>query len=303
MGPLNSSRPLSGPIAGFGILAGILVGLFSVTLPDPAKDLFLAYIFIAGIFIVGLVSICLDIRNRTFEVLHPTTLFVTYYLLILGIAPLYVMLVPSAALASFRLDNPSNRLFYTIGLGFALIGLILFVVGTRIQMGSRWGRRFPSFGAWHLHRARGLVGALALVGIAAAYELLAGGEGGLSAFLNNLAHWRTVDLIGEGYLIYPASGLLTTAALLWFIVKVDSHTDQAKVLLYLLLFFVSCIPSVLLGFRVALIPPFSNAGHLALSTPKDQHPCLISDRGSIGSFLGGCTGVFAKTSKRRVCPT
>src|SRR5262249_30171115 len=73
--------------------------------------------------------------------------------------------------------------------------------------------------------------------------------GGVEEFFVNLGHWRAIDIVGMGYLLYPATGMVTTASLILFVRAIRTN---GKLLWPGIVFIICLLPIVATGFRLGV---------------------------------------------------
>jgi oligosaccharide repeat unit polymerase len=210
------------------------------------------YLALGMLFIIALFPVIWELHTRQFDPLNPRNLFVLYYLIMLGIYPIYVL--TDGELFLTWLQPQYNQPFYFLAIILSTIGLQLFYFGYYQKIGKVIGNRLPEVSSWSNKKAILVTPFVMLYGFISAYILFSS-QGGLQIFIQNIGSWRSLGLIGNGPLIYPATGLLCTSSLIFFTSFVNRDSNRSKVLLGLIVFCLSLIPAILLGFRASLVPP------------------------------------------------
>ena len=91
------------------------------------------------------------------------------------------------------------------------------------------------------------------------FLILINSNGGLLNFLSNIEGFRAGGLIGQGFLMYPATTLLSIGVLIFTIWKfkdIARYKDKNSLKKAIFLLIISILPSLLLGFRILIILPF-----------------------------------------------
>ncbi|MEO1432502.1 MAG: O-antigen polymerase [Cyanobacteria bacterium J06633_8] len=205
-------------------------------------------------FAIVLFPILWELYTHKFDPLNPKNLFILYYSLQLGIYPIYILAGGETFMPWLEPDEPYNQPFYLAAITLSAIGLLFFYLGYSLRIGRVIGNSLPTFSKWSNDRIKWVVMLGMFWGFGAAYRLIQS-QGGLQTFLVSLGYWRSQGLIGNGYLIYPATGMLPTASLIFFIYFVKKYNNYLRLWVALLVFAFSLFPGILLGFRIVLVPP------------------------------------------------
>jgi oligosaccharide repeat unit polymerase len=236
----------------FLFLSSAIIGVFLIF--QSVEGFTGIYLTLGMLFTIALFPVIWELYTHQFDPLNPRNLFVLYYTIILGVYPLYILKSGEVMLPWLEPQSSYNQPSYLLAVALSTIGLQLFYFGYYQRIGKVIGNSLPEVSSWSNKRAILVTPFVMLFGFGSAYILFAG-QGGVQNFIQNIAYWRALGSVGNGPLVYPATGLLSTASLIFFISYIYKHNNRSGVLLGVIVFCLSLIPSILLGFRATLIPP------------------------------------------------
>lgn len=135
-----------------------------------------------------------------------------------------------------------------------LLAYISFFVGLHIFERVKVKRIKFIIRPWSQARTRFVAISLFLLGYFSLLVLIMK-NGGLTTFLTNREAWRTGGLSGQGFLMFPATTLLGTLAVILTIRKKNYLREGKRVFRHLILVGLCILPATLLGFRGLMLLP------------------------------------------------
>ena len=231
-----------------------------------------SYLMVIIMLLIGVVPMLWEIYTKRFDFFNLKNPFIIYYVLQLGISGL-VTFVTGQANREIGLDPFFYSEAYSRSLFLSIVGLMAFQFGYYTQ--KSFVLRLPVLfrSNWKGERFIWLTLLYFLIG-AIAFWIFLRVNGGLSAFLMEREAWRTGGLIGQGILMFPASTLLSIAAVIYFIGTIYQTTSKALPIKCILLFGLALVPPFFMGFRSAIGLPVLqflvvwNYGYKKISTIK-----------------------------------
>jgi hypothetical protein len=210
------------------------------------------YLLVALMFLVGLGPMIMEIHAGRYDFFNPKNPFVLYYLLQLTLSGLIV--VVTKEISVLGPDPNYYQDTYTWALFLSLCGLCAFQIGYYATQDRPW--KVPSLlqRKWHPVNALWVSGGLAVLGIVAFFALMEI-NGGLGSFLEDREYWRQFGLVGQGFLIFPATALMALGGLIYLIVNISRSTRVWTVIKCAAIFGALLIPASMLGFRSFLVLP------------------------------------------------
>jgi hypothetical protein len=211
----------------------------------------LAYSLVILMVIIGLTPIAWEIKQNKFDFFNLKNPFILYFIIQLGASGLITFSTRQAS--EIGLDPIVFYEKYLEALILSTIALLLF------QLGYYSRRRntlvLPNFILRPWSRTRHLTITLVsfMLGFLA-FGLLLAVNGGLSQFLLERENFRAGGLIGQGIFIFPATSMMSTAALIYFLGRVRANPRRSPFLPVVILF-ISVIPAYFIGFRSAIALP------------------------------------------------
>lgn len=198
----------------FLFLSSAIIGVFLIF--QSVEGFTGIYLTLGMLFTIALFPVIWELYTHQFDPLNPRNLFVLYYTIILGVYPLYILKSGEVMLPWLEPQSSYNQPFYLLAVALSTIGLQLFYFGYYQKIGKLIGNSLPEVSSWSNKRAILVTPFVMLFGLGSAYVLFAG-QGGVQNFIQNIAYWRALGSVGNGPLVYPATGLLSTASLIFFI--------------------------------------------------------------------------------------
>lgn len=196
---------------------------------------------------VIIIQVLTEYRHHTFQLFNPKYIFELYYLIILPF-PNFII----DALKIQVTDTRTAHLFtgidrFTVSLCI-MVGFFCFVVGTAVFQRVRFKPWWFLNVEWKEKRVRPLCFILIIFGYASFFVMMRR-AGGISSFLNNIQAFRNTGLIGQGFLIYPATNLLSMCFMIFMVTRdKEDHSFRAK-LKFVFMLLLCTFPSMLMGFR------------------------------------------------------
>jgi len=190
--------------------------------------------------------------GRHFDLFNPKNLFQIYFIVQL---PLILVLGTNLDLPGFFVLSKSTALH-----DIAKLGIIFCVAHLAMVIAYySFGRKHISFGVtdafkWRYSRVRLICLFLVIIGYLAFYYLLYI-NGGYAAFVENREVWRAGGMAGQGWLIFPATSMLSIAAIAYLIVSAHSFKNKYGILKFVLLCILVVAPASQLGFRGLMLLP------------------------------------------------
>lgn len=205
------------------------------------------------IVIVGFVPMVIEFKCKRFDVFNIKNAFIVYYVIQLGFSGL--ISIKSKYPSEIGLSPVYYYNYYILALFASLVGLLSFQLGyyftsnKRFKIPDSWKANFKGINSIYI-----LLGYLSIGFIAFFLLILKGG--GLSQFLNNREEFRAGGLIGQGYLIYPATHLLTQGVVVYaFYIFGKQNIKRRHIFSLFFFLFLSIVPSFLMGFRGLIVLP------------------------------------------------
>jgi len=211
-------------------------------------------LLVLALVIVGFGPMVLEFRAKKFDIFNIKNAFILYYIIQLGFSGL--ISIKSTYPSEIGLSPVTYRGYYIEALIAALIGLLCFQLGyyflgnSRLKIPRSWNIRFKK-----LNVSLVILLYFGIGFIAAAILVLK--SGGLSQFLNERETFRTEGISGQGYLVYPATHLLTQAVVVYmlYIFYTKKAVTKIHLLSIFLLLVVSIAPAFIMGFRGLIVLP------------------------------------------------
>ena len=188
-----------------------------------------------------------ECKKKVFNLFNPKYVFELYYILILPLSNFLVSFFDIQE-TDVRVSNISRNFDqFRISI-YILLGFFCFVVGAQSVSRFRFNRWRILDKPWKRSRVKPLIFALIVIGYGC-FFLMVRRNGGLSAFLENIQTFRNTGLIGQGFLLYPATDLLTMCFIIYMVTRnKENHSVMSKIKFFF--FLLVCIfPSLLTGFR------------------------------------------------------
>jgi len=217
--------------------------------------LIIFYIFLILIF--AFYPMFKEIRNGNFEIFNFKNAFVLYYVIQLCFSGILSIIFPVESVITMDLIGESIFIYYQKAFLAALLGIIFFNFGYYLFNKKI---KIPLFLStkWRKSNVYLVSGLYFIIGFISFFYLIQNG-GGLVQFLNNIEGFRAGGLVGQGFLMYPSTRLLTLAVLIIFI-WTFLNVERLKVnkTIFFSLIFLSILPATMLGFRGLMLLPLIN---------------------------------------------
>jgi oligosaccharide repeat unit polymerase len=211
------------------------------------------YLLIISMIFIGCAPMIVELARSRFDIFNLKNPFILYYILQLGVsgAITFVGGIP----AVFSVDPAEHPDEYIKALLLATIGLLFFQVGYYLT--SRRPLPIPRIMKykWIPGRAELLLLFWFLLGYGAFFILIRS-NGGFAAFLADREAFRAGGMVGQGFLIFPATAVLALAAMIYLVKSFERPGGNKrpgwKEFLVLAL---AITPAYFLGFRSLLLLP------------------------------------------------
>ncbi|PUE29123.1 hypothetical protein B9Z39_03350 [Limnohabitans sp. JirII-29] len=211
----------------------------------------LSYILISTMIIIGITPMIYEKRRGRFDFFNLKNTFIFYFVIQLGLS----------GFATIYFDQPSdigpdtiaNRADYDYALTISAIGLAMFQIGYYSRSKKTWPAPQLLMRPWNIAATRVVIFVymvLGFVGFAAILQI----NGGLSSFLESREAFRAGGLTGMGIFLFPATGLMAIAALIYFL-RHRKTQSKIQVIKCLGVLIAALIPAYFLGFRSSIALP------------------------------------------------
>lgn len=193
-----------------------------------------------------------EMRRGRFDFFNLKNPFIIYYLIQLPISGLVT--VSTGVPSEIGLEPVTYSETYNEAFAVSAIGLLLFQFGYYIQ--SVRGVKIPLLlrRPWVGNRYQWIVIVFIGLGVSAFFALLEI-NGGIVEFLANREVFRAGGLIGQGIMMFPATSLLSLAALIYFIGNIQSSATSRGIVRSIFMLMFILIPPFVIGFRNLLFLP------------------------------------------------
>lgn len=213
--------------------------------------------YISLILIFSFYPIFKEMRSGKFEIFNFKNAFILYYVIQLCFSGILSLIFSVESETTMDLTGKSRTIFYEKAFLAALLGIIFFNFGyysinkkikLPLFLSTKWGKSNVYFVSILYF----------IIGFSSLFLLIQKG-GGFSQFLNDIETFRAGGLLGQGYLMYPATRLLTLAVLIiliWTFLNIEPSKVNKS--LFFSLIILSILPATILGFRGLMILPLIN---------------------------------------------
>lgn len=202
-------------------------------------------------FVVGLLPFLIEIKNGSFSLFNLKNPFIVYFIIQIGVSGCIAILAGEASPVSLdpvQYVDAYEKAFIASILGLLAFYLGYYLFGRNIIIASARARVM----SWATDRYKWVSGVYLLIGMMA-FILLIQSSGGLLDFIRNRDGWRAGGLVGQGYLMYPSTTLLSIAAMVYLIGS-STKTTRSNIA-RIMVIVSSLIPAFYLGFRSVLVLP------------------------------------------------
>ncbi len=211
---------------------------------------------IAGTFLllsIGLVIGQYFYDGKRFDIFNPKNLFQVYFIIQL---PLVLYLGTTYDLPGFKLLSPntsSDEILMLASLFFfsqlLMVVAYYFFAGTK-TLPIAWSQKYN----WNYARVKTICILLFILGYFSFFYLMQI-NGGYDEFVKNREIWRAGGMTGQGWLIFPATSMLSIAAIAFLIVSKNTFQGKHSYLKLMLLIIFTVLPATQLGFRGFILLP------------------------------------------------
>jgi oligosaccharide repeat unit polymerase len=165
-----------------------------------------------------------------------------------------VLTISNVGLSEIGLNPEIYKSFYLRAFILSTVGLFFFQFGYYLSSPSSLSfLAYLSNFRWRSTKIRIILILFMFIGFTS-FLLLLNNFGGLSSFISNIGSFRTTELTGSGFLIFPATHLLNLGAILYAVHFMNRGKFKYK-LRALLFLFLSIVPAFFMGFRGLIILP------------------------------------------------
>lgn len=209
-------------------------------------------VLLALIFSLVLIPMIRNVIAGKFVILDVANPFLLHLLLLFGTSGAIILL--TGEVSNFGLNPDYYSGVYTEGFLAVIIAILFFKAGNNLSL--RRVRQLPRFMLldWNYEKASRLALVFFVIGFIS-FILLMQINGGIVFFIQNREYWRAGGLIGQGYLLFPATSLLTFSVFIFFIANTHCGQKKGNAKTIIALFVISLIPIYFLGFRSLLLVP------------------------------------------------
>jgi oligosaccharide repeat unit polymerase len=190
--------------------------------------------------------------GRNFDLFNPKNLFQIYFIVQL---PLVLVIGTNMDFTGFLALSENTDLN-----DIAELGLIFTIAHLAMVMAYySFGKKYLSIAIvdtvkWRHARVRLICLFLVIIGYLAFYYLLQI-NGGYASFIEIREAWRAGGMTGQGWLIFPATSMLSIAAIAYLIVSAQKFKNKSGLLRFFLLCVLVVFPASQLGFRGLMLLP------------------------------------------------
>lgn len=222
-------------------------------MPWMSESAPITWVLIVILVVIALLPLFRELRAGTFDLFNSKNFFLFYYLMQLAFFPAYVLRGHEGGTNLFlRADDINGRLFYTATTEAALIGLLAFYAGYYSNLFTSPGSGDVRPREWSSRRVH--IAALLFCSIGgAAMIAFIWKHGGVLAFLSDLGYWRSIGMIGEGYLLFPMTVIFPAGALIYYCWVASRRAGHGRIFWATFAFGFSLIPTLMIGFRGILV--------------------------------------------------
>lgn len=213
--------------------------------------MYLAYLLVALMAIIGLAPMAWEIRQKRFDFFNLKNPFILYFVIQLGASGLITF--SSGQASEIGLDPVDFYERYLQALLLSIVALFIFQLGYYTRCRRPLALPQVIKNPWGPSRHVSVLYVCLVLGFFM-FALLLATNGGISQFLANREAFRAGGLIGQGIFIFPATSMITTAALVYFLGSVRSKPNRS-VMLSVAVLALSITPAYFLGFRSAIALP------------------------------------------------
>jgi oligosaccharide repeat unit polymerase len=211
------------------------------------------YLLIISMIFIGCGPMIVELARSRFDIFNLKNTFILYYVLQLGISGIFTFV--GGAPASFSIDPAQHPDKYIKALLLANVGLIFFQIGYYLT--SRRPLAIPRLMKfeWISGRTEILVFSWFLLGYTA-FFLLITTNGGFTVFLADREAFRAGGMVGQGFLIFPATAILALAAMIYLVKSLNRRCGNNRPSwMQFLVLALAVTPAYFLGFRSLLLLP------------------------------------------------
>jgi len=217
----------------------------------------LIILYISLILIFSFYPILKEIRSGKFEIFNFKNAFILYYVIQLCFSGILSLVFSVESETTMDLIGKSRIIYYEKAFLAALLGIFFFNFGyysinKKIKMPLFLSTKWQKSNVYFVSSLYFIIGFISL------FFLIKNG-GGFVQFLNDIETFRAGGLLGQGFLLYPATRLLTLAVLIifiWTFLNVErSKVNKSR---FFFLIILSILPATILGFRGLMILPLIN---------------------------------------------
>jgi hypothetical protein len=211
----------------------------------------LAYLLVALMVLIGLAPMMWEIKHKKFDFFNLKNPFILYFVIQLALSGLITFSTRQAS--EIGLDPVEFYGRYLQALLLSAFALLLFQIGYYTR--SPRSLVLPNVirRPWGRKRHLTILIIYFLFGFLC-FALLLAVNGGFSQFMFDREEFRAGGMIGQGILIFPATSLLTTAALVYFLGQVRSKPNLS-VIWPIIILLLSIVPAYFIGFRSVILLP------------------------------------------------
>tara|TARA_B100000963_G_scaffold91149_1_gene78450 strand:+ start:1159 stop:2514 length:1356 start_codon:yes stop_codon:yes gene_type:complete len=202
-----------------------------------------------------IVPIIYEINTNKFDVFNIKNGFLFYLVLQVLVSGLISINIDFDEVTSLSLKYSGTQLIYFNKAILALfLALFFFQLGyyltkKSIKIPSKFPQNFKN------RRVNFCLAIFIFIGYVS-FLILINNNGGLRSFVENIETFRAGGLVGQGFLIYPATRLMSISVCIYLIYILSNKFIPGNNKKTFVIIILSLIPSYFMGFRSFLIIPF-----------------------------------------------
>lgn len=229
----------------------------------------LATLFLLVSILIFFAQYFLD--GRKIDAFDPKTLFQIYFIIQL---PAVLVIGTNFDLPGLHVLSSNTSAHEILSLGLLFLMAHVIIVTSYYATGKNW-LMFPVVGTyrWDYRRTKFVVVILFAIGYLSFFYLLHI-NGGYANFIENRELWRSGGLGGQGWLIFPATTMLSMAASAYVISCQNKFRGKKGVFRLFILMALAIAPASQMGFRGLMLLPLLQI--LFVYNYKIQHLKLIN---------------------------
>ncbi len=212
------------------------------------------YLLCFLVLCVFILPIIYEINTNKFDIFNIKNGFLFYLVLQVLVSGLISINIDFDDVTSLSLKYSGTQLIYFNKAVLALFfALIFFQLG--YYLNNKSFKIPPKFPEKFKKRKVNFCLTLFLILGYVSFIILINNNGGLSSFIENTETFRAGGLIGQGFLIYPATRLISISVCIYLIYIFSNKLQTRSKKIIFIIILLSLVPAYFMGFRSFLIIP------------------------------------------------